>query len=445
MTPERPESNDELQLRRQRREARRKRRQRAAMLRLALALGMIVLAAVMIIVFSTGKSAAPATEPSTQPSASTEPSTQPSLQATEPSTRPTEPEQTVIHIAAGGDVNVTDEIVTAAMNVTGYDFSQVFLDVAPVLSDADLTIVNFEGTLAGPPYGTQTGSAPAALAETLARCGVDIVQTANSASIRAGVLGLQSTLSGIRAAGMIPVGTFADEEAFRESGGYTLVEIQGIRIAIVAFTKGMDNLGLPSGSENCVNLLYEDYTTDYKTIDRDGIKSILRKIKTDQPDLTIALVHWGSEYNENISRSQENIQTYLMDNGVDVVLGTHSHLLHAIDHDPAAGTLVAWSLGDLFGNAVEPGSNYSAILDIEITKDNVMDTTSVTGYSVTPIYTLTDDQSTLGGHRVVRLESALARYEQDYFGRITSSAKEAMEYALKRVDQRINANTETEE
>ena len=157
---------------------------------------------------------------------------------------------TVIRLAAAGDLNVTDYMLDNAAHENGYDFSQTFLDVAPVLSGADLTLLNFEGNLSGDSYGSKTGAAPLELPKTLKAIGVDAVQTANSAAIRQGVSGLVTTLDVMDHVGLKALGTFADSAAFRKSGGYEIVEVNGIRIALIAFTKGMDNLGLPAGSED---------------------------------------------------------------------------------------------------------------------------------------------------------------------------------------------------
>ena len=438
MTPEREERNEEMRRRRrERRQQTQKKQQRQTFIRLFLVLAAMAMTAALIIWTSQN---APDPGSETLQSASTE--ARPIGE--EEDVWETEP-YTVIHVAATGDLNVTDEIVKEAMTVSGYNFSNTFLDVAPVLGAADLTIVNFEGTLAGPPYGAETGSAPASLAETLAKIGVDVIQTANSASIRAGVLGLQSTISGLQNVGITPVGTFRNADDFEKSGGFTMMEVDGIRVALVAFTKGMDNLGLPEGSADCVNILYEDYTTDYKKIDKNEINTVMRNVAAEEPDVTIALVHWGSEMNENLSDSQEDIAELLLDTGADAIIGTHSHLLNAIEYDETAGTLIAWSLGDFFGNAEEAATNYSVILDIEITMDNQLGTASITGFSTTPIYILRPEQSLMGGRRVVRMESALARYEGRYIGRVNDATAEAIDYALTRVQQRITARDKTEE
>ena len=445
MSSERDELNKELERRRalrakreaQRRKAEQERRK--LMFRLGMAGVVILLVTILIVAFTLGGGQTEETTPSgagnpvqtTAPKAEADKPEETEPEATEPA------EYTTIHIAAAGDLNVTDQMIQNAVTTVGYDFTSAFVDVAAVMSQADLTLLNYEGTFGGTEYGTATGAAPGQLAQAMANMGVDAVQTANSASIRSGILGLQSTIQALKNAGIEPIGTFADSSNFRSSGGYTIMEVKGLRIALVGFTKGMDNLGLPEGSEDCVNLLYTDYTTTYSEIDTDGIKKVLRKVAEEQPDLTIAMVHWGSEYTESISESQKKICSTLLAGGVDVVLGTHSHLLKAVELDTENNTLVAWSLGDFYGDAPQPGSNYSIILDIEVTRDNVTGQTTIAGFTYTPIYTVLPEESNSGGQRVVRIREAMARYEGNYLGKVTEDVYDHMEYVLTRIDQRI--------
>ena len=398
-----------------------------------LLLAVVILAAVCAAaVFLKGREESPS---STEP-----PASRPQAETAPRETEPPRPQTgtTVIHVAAAGDLNVTDYVLENAAHENGYDFSQTFLDVAPIFSGADLALLNFEGNLSGGSYGYATGAAPLELPKALKAVGIDAVQTANSAAIRQGVSGLAATLEAFDHVGLMTLGTFADSDDFDRTGGYEIVEVEGIRIALVAFTKGMDNLGLPAGSEDCVNLLYEDYSTDYKKVDTERIERVLRNVREEQPDLTIAMVHWGSEYNEEISDSQKKICKQLQEGGVDVIVGTHPHLVQKVEYDPVKKTLVAWSLGDFFGDAVMAGTGYSIILDLEITRDNATGETFLSGWEYIPIFTLKPDQSAIGGHRVVRIREAMERYEAGFLGRVTEDAYGDMEYALGRIEKRIN-------
>ena len=263
------------------------------------------------------------------------------------------------------------------------------------------------------------------------------MQIANSYSIYNGISGLKSTLTNIRAAGIEPVGAYSTNEEFRRNKGYTICEVNGIKIAFVAFTKGVGSLGLPAGSENCVNLLYKDYYTTYKDIDTEAITAVLKAAASEKPDLTIALLHWGSEYNETIYDSQEKIVSLLQKNGVNAIIGSHPHLVQKIDYDEVTGNLVAYSLGDFFGDAKRGGTSYSIILDLEITKDYESGTTKITGYNYTPIYTLAEDECD-GSRRVVRIENAMSAYELNFVDKVTDSAYENMKFAMERIPERIN-------
>ena len=376
----------------------------------------------------------------------------PTKEATEPATKPPRGNKkddqeptTVIHLAAAGDLVVTDETVEAGKVLGGYDYTRVFVDVAPVLSDADLTVLNFEGNLLGAPYGTESTSAPEELALALKDAGVDLVQMANSTAISDGMAGLKTSLEGLRRTGLEPMGAFADHQEYEKYKGYTLVDVQGIRIAFVAFTKGMGGLSLPAGSENCINLLYTDYATTYQEIDKEGITAVLDNVAKERPDLTIALVHWGSEYKDMVTPSQEKIAKLMQENGVDVILGSHPHLLHRIEYDEFTGKLVAYSLGDFYSDAERAGTDYSIILDLEITRDNATGVTRVSAFSYTPICTLLEGESPDGQRRVMQLEKAMDAYEDNFVDRVSDSVYEDLEYALTRIKERTTPPKPEEE
>ena len=430
-----PLHDDEMNMRREKREAQRRKQQaEAKRLRITLILAAVVLVLCTAgIVFLTSRS----DSSQTTVAAETRPTQKPT-QATDPATRAQKSTKTTIHIKAAGDLNVTNSVINAGVAVGGYNYTRAFMDVASTLSDADLTVLNLEGNICGEPYGSDTTSAPRELLDGLRNAGVDLIQMANSCTINNGLIGLTSTLQTIRAAGLEPVGAFASESEFQQSKGYTITEAQGVKVAFVAFTKGLGGRGLPAGNDNLVNILYEDYASTYDKIDRTRITSVLKAVEAEKPDITIALLHWGSEYNDDISDTQKSIVNLMKKQGVDVIIGTHPHTVQAIEYDELAGTLVAYSLGDFFGDASRGGTNYSIILDLEITKDSSTGTTKVTNYSYTPIYTVSEAESADGYRRVVRIDKTVEAWEENYLDKVSQSAKESMVYALDRIKARIN-------
>ena len=338
-------------------------------------------------------------------------------------------ENTVIHFAATGDLNITDKIIASGKE----DFSDIFRDVAPLLSAADLTTVNLEGNIAGAPYGTASGSAPHALVQALQRCGVDMIQLANSFSINRGPSGLSSTIDAVRSAGLEPVGAFKNEQEYASSRGFSLFEVKGIKIAVVGFTKGLGGMSLSDVSENCVNLLYTDYDSTYQKINKKKINAIFDQIDLEQPDLVIALVHWGSVFNDNISSTQKSIVKLLQSRGADAIIGTHPHYVQKMTFDEQTGQFVAYSLGDFVSDADEAGTEYSVLLDLEITKNGETGETKITNYSYVPLFTVATEESV----QVVRLTEAMQAYTDGHLHAVSEAVYDDMVYALKRIKARV--------
>lgn len=347
----------------------------------------------------------------------------------EPAPEPVVGEDTVIHFTAGGDLNVTDKLISVGQR--GYE--DVFRDVAPLLADADLSTLNLEGNLAGAPYGSATGSAPQSLAYALRKTGLDMIQLANSFSNSRGPSGLHTTIDNAVAAGLEPVGVFKDTPQFREKRGFSLFQVQGVKIAVVAFTKGLNGMSLLSGNEDCVNLLYTDYDSTYQRVATERISAVLDDIDREKPDLVIALVHWGSEFNDNISSTQKSIVRLLQSRGVDAIIGTHPHYVQKIEYNEQSGQLLAYSLGDFLSDASVAGTEYSILLNLEITKFAATGETKITNYSYTPLFSLSTEDSL----QVVRLENAMAAYESGHLDAVTEELYNKMVYAQKRIEARV--------
>lgn len=291
------------------------------------------------------------------------------------------PEVTVesVTLAFVGDIMCYDDQITAAATDTGYDFSGAFTNVADYLSAADLTIGNLELNFYGSENtysGYPSFNAPEALADNLADVGFDILQTANTYSIQNGLNGLISTLTYIRAADMDAIGTYSSESDAEENG-VLIEEVNGIRIAFIAFTKGVNNNTLPTGYEYAVDLLYTDYDSNYQTVDEDAITEKIAAAQEEEPDVIIALLHWGSEYELGTSTTQAEIQDLMFENGVDVIIGTHSHVVDDMELQTvttADGTekevFTALSLGNFLSSMTTEDTQASVILNLEITKDS---------------------------------------------------------------------------
>lgn len=355
-----------------------------------------------------------------------------------------------VTITAVGDIGISDEQIEDATGKNGViDFSPAFLGAAALLGDSDLTVGNLEANFCGAPYSGSTGNAPEALAMTLSGLGFDLLQTANSYTIMNGMDGVSATISQIESAGMQAVGTFASRQARTTANGATLCEVNGIRVAFVAFTKGLNNMSLPEGGEYAVNLLYTDYDSTYAELDREGIVAAMQQVRKLQPDVIIALVHWGSEYESGVTQTQRTVEQLLYSNGASAILGTHSHItgpLEAKTFTSEDGTmrdvLTAFDLGSFYTSSTKSDSQISIILNLEFTKNHWTGKTVLSSYTYTPVYCVDNGAGAQNRYQVLNIANAAVLYNENYIFRVSDEIYQAIQEDLADLSGRIKPEPE---
>ncbi len=349
-------------------------------------------------------------------------------------------------VSAVGDIFLTEDMLRDARTLSGiHDFMPLFNNIVIQTAKADLTIGTLEGTFAN----TDNGSYPDSLAEALAHCGFDILQTANSYSVYQGLSGLIRTKSIIEEQGLHALGTFRTQEE-HDAEKVLIKEINGIRFAFIGITKGFSGMGLPADSEFCVNLLYEDYATDYEEVDRAGIRSLVESAIAMKPDFIIASLHWGSENISGISTSQEEITDLLVNAGVDVIIGSHSHRLEKIErriieveNRPNRECIIAYGLGD-FCTTVPGETNTSIILNLEFTKDHDTGEHSISGLNYVPVSTVDNGTKYPTRYEVVPTQDAIRLYENNYYLRIDDNAYSTIVEDVADLEETLFPPTEAE-
>ncbi len=340
-----------------------------------------------------------------------------------------------VTIAAVGDISMSSDQLRSFRTENGsFNFSNCFRQVAQTISSADLAIGNFECTVTDDPGKVQTNNLPTSFLGTLADCGFDFLQTANSCTIQNGISSIDTTMNAIEGYGMRPVGTYRSAQERANTGGVQIVEVKGIRIAIVAFTKGLNNMHLPDGCEYAVDLLYSDYDGNYSSINEEGIVSTLENAKAANPDFIIAMVHWGSENSTDISESQEMIADLMINNGVDVIIGSHSHIVGKIEHRSVQlkngswkDVYIAYSLGDFLTASEQSRTQYSCILNLEFSKDSQTGYCAITDISYTPTYCISPSR-TYGTteYAVIDTLNAIQLRDESYYDAISEALCEKL-------------------
>lgn len=254
-----------------------------------------------------------------------------------------------------GDVMMhAGQIGNARREDGSYDFSTYFMHIDSLIQDADIAVANMEFTLAGEPYtGYPCFSAPDSYADYLAGCGIDVFLAANNHILDKGSEGAARTVEIYRRLekekGIMFTGIAEDEQA-REDNHPLFIRRKGIRLALLNFTYGT-NLG----------------ATDYwpKTNYLGRSSEILQAFgKAKDADIVIALPHWGPEYQTTHSASQEEKADWLVENGADLIIGAHPHVVQDTTH--IRGVPVIYSVGNAVSNMSAPDTQLELLVNVRI-------------------------------------------------------------------------------
>ena len=232
----------------------------------------------------------------------------------------TKKEDITINMSVIGDIMCHNSQYIDAFSGSTYDFSYVFSDIKHYIDNADIAIGNLETTFAGAARGYSnypTFNTPEQLAQNLKDFGIDVVSTANNHCMDTGYKGLVSTLDYLDSAGISHTGTSRTQE---EQNTVLIKDINGIKIAFLSFTYGTNGIPVSLEKTYSVNLISDEL-----------ILNQLQLAKAQNPDLICVSMHWGIEYQNTQNKEQERLADLLFQNGTDIILGSHPHVLQPME------------------------------------------------------------------------------------------------------------------
>ena len=263
-------------------------------------------------------------------------------------------------LTVAGDLMLHLPIVRTSKTADGYDFDDIFKFVQPHISAADYAVANLETTLSGTDDKEYTGfpnfNSPDQVALSAKNTGFDMLLTGNNHCYDYGTAGLDRTLSILNSYQLDSLGTVDSNLAMR----HVVRTIGGIKVGMACYTFAdiddngkvtVNGMTTDSAAAGLINAFDYDRLSQFYT----EVEGEITAMRANGAESIILYIHWGDEFATTANDNQKAIAQKLCDLGVDVIAGSHPHVIQPIDLltssvDPAHRTVCLYSMGNFLSN-----------------------------------------------------------------------------------------------
>ena len=277
-----------------------------------------------------------------------------------------------ISLVMVGDNLIHDKIYNEARIGDSYDFSKMYSLVKPIIQRYDLAYYNQETILGGSEIGLSSYPAfnsPYEVGNAMVDVGFNLVSLATNHTLDRGEKAVVNSRNyWNRQEGVLAVGSYSSME---EKEHIIIKEKNGITYALLNYTYGTNGIKVPYGKEYLVNIWpvngsNPEHDSAYQSYKQQVEKDIdaLKKV-----DLLMVAMHWGVEYQYQPNAYQKDMAQYLSSLGVDIIIGTHPHVIQPIEW--IGDTLVIYSLGNFLSahEVIDLGNRIGLMSSIEVVKE----------------------------------------------------------------------------
>lgn len=275
-----------------------------------------------------------------------------------------------LSLIMAGDMLVHDKIYNEARknaNNNGYDFKPMLTYIKDIVKDYDLAYYNEEVVLGGSSIGLSSYPAfnsPYEVGLDMIDAGFNMVSLATNHTLDRGIKAIENSLDFWNSTDVYTAGSYKTME---ERNNIEIKEKNNITYAMLNYTYGTNGIKRPNGYESYVNIWdmsNKNSYEEYKNVVKQDIENIRNKV-----DVLIVAMHFGEEYNFNTTWYQEDSSNFLSSLGVDIIIGTHSHVLGPIKW--INNTLVIYSLGNFLSahEVVNLSNRIGLLSSIDIVKE----------------------------------------------------------------------------
>lgn len=284
-------------------------------------------------------------------------------------------------LLAVGDDLIHSGLYKSGMNGDGvWNYDHLYEHVKDDVSAADLAIVNQETILINDRNnlsGYPSFGSPVEIADALANCGFDVVLHATNHVMDRGADGIHQTME-YWSTHFPQITVLGIHDSQEDADTVKVVDVKGIKIAMLNYTYGMNGYTLPEDEPYLVDIL-----------EKERVGAMIDKAK-EISDMVIFFAHVGTEYMYEPSEYSKEWVNFLLEKGVDIAIDSHPHVLEPytmLTGEDGHQMLVYYSMGNFISTQDEVPRLLGGMAKINIEKrtENGVSTVSVTDYTLEPV------------------------------------------------------------
>ena len=358
-------------------------------------------------------------------------------------TNPSSDDETTVitrtaRISAVGDILCQMDMIDDAKIDDGYDFSHMFTGISKFVKNSDIAIGTLETNFVDGKYsGVGKYNSPIEFLKAVKDSGIGLVSLAHNHVLDYGTQGLDTTISKIKEQNIEITGikNKVDEEKTKEqeNSDFTgnIKEINGIKVAFLGYTYGLSNENEVTDEEKKSANIYSEELAQ---------KDI--EYAKQNSNYIIAIMHWGDVNSSEISEYQRNITAFLVENGVDMILGSHPSVvepMEIIQTEEGKNVLVAYSLGNYISTLKYANADVELILNIQIAKSSDSDKAVLQKVDYTPIYVLDNGTKAENRFELTDMKKLAQDYANGDTSRISRKTYDSIISKLEKLQSTVNS------
>ena len=261
-------------------------------------------------------------------------------------------------------IAVGDNLFHTAMIQSGEegDYGQAYLEILPLIKNADIAFINQETLLAGKEYGFSgypLFNTPQQVGRALSSSGFNLVNHATNHIMDKGEKAVFATMDfwdTIPELTILGIHRSGEERALP-----CLIKKNNVTLGFLSYTYGTNGIRVPGDKPYLVSLI----NTEIMAEEIDAIRPLC--------DFLVVSMHWGEEYRHVYSKNQEILAAFLAEHSVDLVIGHHPHFVQPVEYierPDGKNMLCFYSLGNLISAQILPPTMLGAMAYIKIKKDS---------------------------------------------------------------------------